>query len=308
VPGTNLFPEEGEFTPRPAWQVIEAARRLYLTGELTLHTAPTTRVYMRDGMVYYAERSTDGTLAVRLMMEGVITRDQMQRGTVIVNGVEHVGRMFDVDPTIDRSSVELCAELFADDVMVDVSNRTVKGYELVLYRRHPSGIDRWYAHTVPVVGRHNESSVEPEPIRAPEPVNEPEAIAAPEIVTEVIAADHQVLEAQVEPEAPSEPMVTRSEPEPLSAPKNRLNAPPITLAVPVTRAVGIGASPPPLATQPMPVTSLATTQLPIISRAPAPPVSAPPAAPPSSDVDASTIADEVAEAIKRAFSGMGAGE
>ena len=95
------------FSPRPAWQVIEAARRQYLTGELTLHTTPTTRVFLRDGVVYFAERSTDGTLAIRLMMEGIITREQMQRGTVIVNGVEHVGRMFDADPTIDRASVEL---------------------------------------------------------------------------------------------------------------------------------------------------------------------------------------------------------
>ncbi|MGZ4724402.1 MAG: hypothetical protein ACXV8L_09350, partial [Ilumatobacteraceae bacterium] len=120
--------------------MIEAARRQYLTGELTLHTAPTTRVFMRDGTVYYAERSTDGALAIRLMMEGVITREQMQRGTVIVNGVEHVGRMFEVDPTIDRTSVELCVELFTDDVMVDVANRNVNGYEMTLYRRHPSGI------------------------------------------------------------------------------------------------------------------------------------------------------------------------
>ena len=119
---TNLFPDEAGFTPRPAWQVIEAARRQYLTGELALPTTPATRIYLRDGMVYFAERSTDGTLPVRLMMEGVITREQMQRGTVIVNGVEHVGRMFDADPTIDRSSVELCAELFTDDVMVDVAN------------------------------------------------------------------------------------------------------------------------------------------------------------------------------------------
>ncbi|HEY0519485.1 MAG TPA: hypothetical protein VGC84_08330, partial [Ilumatobacteraceae bacterium] len=149
MPGTDLFPDEPEFSPRPAWQVIEAARRQYLTGELTLHTTPTTRVFLRDGVVYFAERTTDGALAIRLMMEGVITREQMQRGTVIVNGVEHVGRMFDMDPTIDRSSVELCAELFTDDVLVDVANRTVRGYDLALYRRHSSGIDRWYPNKMP---------------------------------------------------------------------------------------------------------------------------------------------------------------
>ncbi len=313
MPGTNLFPDETDFTPRPAWQVIEAARRQYLTGELTLHTAPTTRVYMRDGMVYYAERSTDGTLAVRLMMEGVITREQMQRGTVIVNGIEHVGRMFDADPTIDRPSVELCAELFADDVMVDVSNRLVKGYELVLYKRHPSGIDRWYAHTVPVVGRHNEPISEPDTISAPEPISEPisapEPIAAREVVAEVVPAERPIPEVHHEAAAVSVPEA-RTEPEPTSEPKNRLNAPPITLAVPVTRAVGIGSPPPPMATQPIPVTPLVTMQLPVVTQATTPPpqqVSTPPAAPASDDVDASTIADEVAEAIKRAFAGMGAG-
>ena len=98
----NLFPDEAGFTPRPAWQVIEAARRQYLTGELTIPTTPATKIFLSDGQVYFAERSTDGTLPIRLMMEGVITREQMQRGMVIVNGIEHVGRMFDADPSIDR--------------------------------------------------------------------------------------------------------------------------------------------------------------------------------------------------------------
>ena len=77
VADANLFPDEAGFTPRPAWQIIEAARRRYLTGELTLPTSPPTRVYLRDGMVYFAERTSDGTLPIRLMMEGVITRDQI---------------------------------------------------------------------------------------------------------------------------------------------------------------------------------------------------------------------------------------
>ena len=70
VADTNLFPDEAGFTSRPAWQVIEAARRRYLTGELTLPTTPTTRIFLRDGMVYFAERSSDGALPIRLMMEG----------------------------------------------------------------------------------------------------------------------------------------------------------------------------------------------------------------------------------------------
>ena len=122
VADTNLFPDEAGFTPRPAWQVIEAARRQYLTGELTLPTTPATRDLLARWPGLLRRATSDGALPIRLMMEGVITREQMQRGTVIVNGVEHVGRMFDADPTIDRASVELCAELFTDDVMVAVAN------------------------------------------------------------------------------------------------------------------------------------------------------------------------------------------
>jgi hypothetical protein len=251
---------------------------------------------LRDGMVYYAERSTDGALAIRLMMEGVITREQMQRGTVIVNGVEHVGRLFEADPTIDRSSVELCVELFTDDVMVDVANRTVKGYEMALYRRHPSGIDRWYPHTVPVVGRHNDSPAEPERVREPEPISEP-VVAA-----EVSPVEQSTPEVQPAPEVQPTPAAT-------AEPKNRLNAPPITQAVPVIGPAGISSPPPTMATQQLPITPLVTTQLPVISQATPPPqVAIPPAAPSANEVDVTTIADEVAEAIKRAFAGMGAGQ
>jgi polyphosphate kinase len=61
--------------------VIEAARRQLLTGELTLATTPATHVYLRDGQVYFAERSTDGlTPAEQLVrineMVGVLTSDQ----------------------------------------------------------------------------------------------------------------------------------------------------------------------------------------------------------------------------------------
>ena len=286
----NLFPDEASFTPRPAWQVIEAARRQYLTGELKLSTNPATRIYLRDGQVYFAERASDGTLAIRLMMEGVITRDQMQRGTVIVNGVEHVGRMFEADPTIDRASVELCTELFTDDVMVSVANVTINRYEMALYRRHPSGIDRWYPHSIPVAIRQSEPQREPAPVA--------KAIAKPKPKPEV--------QREVQPQQQTQ---ARSEP------KNNLNAPPITKAVPVTAAAAASVPPPPPITQVMPVTeslpvtSPPTGQMPVTMPAPTAqvPVTAPPAAAASPELDATAIADEVAEAIKRAFAGMGAG-
>jgi len=308
VADANLFPDEAGFTPRPAWQVIEAARRRYLTGELTLPTTPPTRVYLRDGMVYFAERTSDGALPIRLMMEGVITRGQMQRGTVIVNGVEHVGRMFEADPSIDRASVELCAELFTDDVLTAVANTVVKGYELAMYRRHPSGIDRWYPHSVPVASRQGESpkaetstatdaaraATKPKPKEAA-PVQSP---AEPQPRAEVKAEVKSDVKAEVRPQP---------RPEARPEPKNKLNAPPITQAVPITPPITTtvpAVPPPPPITQAVPVTPTATGQIPRTMPAPTAQI---PVTPAADTVDAAAIADEVAEAIKRAFAGMGAG-
>lgn len=297
VADANLFPDEASFSPRPAWQVIEAARRQYLTGELRLATNPQTRLFLRDGMVYFAERISDGALPIRLMMEGVITREQMQRGTVIVNGVEHVGRMFEADPTIDRASVELCTELFTDDVMVSVANDVVSGYELTLYRRHPSGIDRWYPHSVPVSGRQGGSR--------PEATPAPKAAAKPKPKQE-----HQPAAQQPQ---------TAAQTAAQTAPRNNLNAPPITQAVPVTAPVKATVPPPPPIMQAVPVTSRATTQMPVttqlplttqlpVTSMPAPTAQVPvTAASQAQELDHTAIADEVAEAIKRAFAGTGVG-
>jgi len=295
VADANLFPDEAGFTPRPAWQVIEAARRQYLTGELTLPTTPATRVFLRDGQVYFAERTSDGALPIRLMMEGVITREQMQRGTVIVNGVEHVGRMFESDPTIDRASVELCTELFTDDVLVGVANTMVKGYELALYRRHASGIDRWYPHSVPVTGRQTD----PQPASAPA-ARAAEAEPAPKAAAPKPKAEVQPAQAATQPAAqqPAQPVAAV----PAKAePKNNLNAPPITQAVPVIAPIAAAVPPSAAITQTIP----ATTQVPVTMPAPTAQIPVTPRA--TAELDASAIADEVALAIKRAFAGTGTG-
>ena len=285
-------------------------------------------------MIYFAERTSDGALPIRLMVEGVITREQMQRGTVIVNGVEHVGRLFDTDPTIDRASVELCVELFTDDVMISVANTVVSRYELALYRRHPSGIDRWYPHTVPVTGRQNDNSssgtsttrgsaeqAAQKAATRPKPRAEAAPVQAPAQPREVPAQTRQVPAqtravpapaAQMRAETPpSTPVAAEAAPEPKAEPRNKLNAPPITQAVPVTpRAGSATVPPPPPITQTVPTISSITTQLPVVPM-PAPtaqiPVTSSAAANGNAEVDAAVIADEVAEAIKRAFAGMGAG-
>jgi hypothetical protein len=147
----DLFDDGNLAAPRTAWQVIEAARRRYLTGVLSLGSTPPTNVYLRDGQVYFAERSTDGGLGVRLMVEGVVTREQLHTGALMVGGVEHLGRMFERDASIDRHAVELCVELMTDEVLTAVAATVVQGYRMTMYQRHPSGIDRWLPNRVEVV-------------------------------------------------------------------------------------------------------------------------------------------------------------
>lgn len=179
----DLHPE-----PHRAWQVIEAARRRYLTGLLVLETTPPTHVYLRDGQVYFAERTTDGGLAVRLLVEGVITRAQMQKATLQVSGVEHLGRMFQRDDSIDRDAVELCVELMTDDVLTHIAETEVSGWDMKMYQRHPSGLDRWLPTRVEVITHLVESAAaaDPEvaPTAAPAPRPRPR-LAPPPIATPV---------------------------------------------------------------------------------------------------------------------------
>ncbi len=210
----NLFPDEGAYTPRQAWQVIESARRQHLTGELSLDVDPPARLYLRDGEVYFAERTTDGALSVRLLVEGVLTRDQMNRGKVVVNGVEHLGRIFDNDDTVDRQSVELCVELFTEDVLTSVATEEARGYQMAMYKKHPNGVDRWFPvsntvvlHTVdppapaPAVGVEVAQALTLEPEIEPtieEPVLETAEIEPGEAAIEVESDPEPAIEAEAE--------------------------------------------------------------------------------------------------------------
>jgi hypothetical protein len=140
----NLFPKEAKYLPRAAWQVIDAARSQRVTGELTLGLTPAVRVYLLNGFVYYAETDTDLPLSARLVGEGVLSPDQLNQGEVVVGAMHHLGRLFDRDATVDRYAVELCVELFTEDVLSAIAAETAPTYSLRLYRRHVSGIDRWH--------------------------------------------------------------------------------------------------------------------------------------------------------------------
>ncbi len=294
----DLFADETGFTPRPAWQVIEAARRQMLTGELSLATAPTTHVYLRDGQVYFAERTTDGGLGVRLLVEGVITRQQMGKGALLVSGVEHLGRMFQRDSTIDRQSVELCVELMTDDVLTTVANDVIERYTMTMYKRHPNGIDRWLPNRVEVVTRIVEGSHLADPATTPIPAP---AAAAP--AASVVAP--------VAPAAPARPTPPIAAAAPLEA------ATPAATVTPVDDPAPVAAVEPPAAAEPVAAAEPAHDDLPEVEASEEHAFSAAAA---SADDDSSirlaqsamdaimstAIADEVADAVRRALEAIDA--
>jgi hypothetical protein len=324
VTTVQLFPDDPH-GPRPAWQVIDAARSMRLTGELTLGTAPVVRVYLRDGIVYFADRATDGSLGVRLVLEGVLTRTQLSHGTVVVNGAEHLGRLFDRDPAVDRSAVELCLEMFVDEVLVQVADESVDSWELSLYKRHPSGVDRWYPHVTRVVERVVERTVErvievdAAPLEAAhEPIHETKAVVDSESVADVIAEPEAVAEAVVEPtvepvaEAVAEPTV-EAVVEPVIEPTVMAAPPPVRapLPAPTGELPPIVAAPrPSLPGRDEPPTdvmpTMADDDLLHVRLAPAPaPEPAP--EPTVQDLvpeDSGNLADDIAEAVRRAMASL----
>jgi hypothetical protein len=297
--------------PRPAWRVIEAARNQRLTGELALPSNPPTNVYLVNGEVYFAERTTDGGIGVRLLVEGVITRKQMSKGSVMVSGAEHLGRLFERDESIDRHAVELCVELMTDDVLTSVSKELVDSYVMTLYKRHPSGIDRWLPNQstadAPAVSEDQRAAltdwqspvstngatpVVSEPVH--QPVNDP-ALARAAVAPAPVA---------VAPVAPapvvSEPVVSET-----VAPAPAAFVPAAEPVARVPERIELGTWP----TEALP--TLAATRP--ADSYPAAPAAVTPAAAPATPSAAesphdsgvpNTIADEVADAVRRALAAI----
>jgi len=282
-PGVQVDLFDGEPpASRPAWRVIEAARNQRLTGELALPSNPPTNVYLINGEVYFAERTTDGAISVRLLVEGVITRKQMSKGSVMVSGAEHLGRLFERDESIDRDAVELCVELMTDDVLTSVSKETVDSYVMTLYKRHSSGIDRWLPNhstaDAPAVSEDQRAALSdwqsPPPVNGTAPVLQPPVMAAPPVIAAPPVA------APAAPAAPSAPT---------PAP-----APFLPAAEPVARTperLELGSWP----------NETLPTLTPARSADSYPAAAAPK---PAESVGTGTVADEVADAVRRALAAI----
>jgi hypothetical protein len=66
---------------QPGWMTLNAARAAVFTGEIVFAIDPEVRMYLDDGVVYYADRAGDPSIGQRLLDAGLVTRAQLDRGT-----------------------------------------------------------------------------------------------------------------------------------------------------------------------------------------------------------------------------------
>lgn len=138
----ELFGLAGTF-PRPGWVVLDAAREERFTGELVVDTNPEVRVYFDRGRIYLAERVTDPPLGSRLVDAGALSSVQLDRGSVRVGDAEHLGRLFERVPSVDRHAVLVTSELMTEECVGWVAAQRVPAAEAHPYRHHLSGMHRW---------------------------------------------------------------------------------------------------------------------------------------------------------------------
>jgi hypothetical protein len=138
--------------PRPTSMTLDVARHHAFTGEITFAIEPAVRVYLDGGVVYHAEREGELTVSQALVHGKVIDAQQLERGMVRVGDVEHLGRLFERDSTIDRDAVMVVVENHTDLVVSELARFGAASVSITAYRHHPSGLHRWFVAPVEQTG------------------------------------------------------------------------------------------------------------------------------------------------------------
>lgn len=191
----ELFGIAGTF-PRPGWVVLDAARDHRYTGELVFDVEPTTRVYLDRGRIYLAERATDPSLGARLVDAGALNAAQLEHGAMRLGDREHLGRLFERVPSVDRHAVLLTNEMMNDECLAWLARQQVRNVEATPYLHHLSGVHRW-DDTDDDDPAHGDVLPAPAPTDAPvefsPPSEAPVEILAPEALLESLAEDDDML-------------------------------------------------------------------------------------------------------------------
>ena len=134
--------------PQTAATSLDVARFHAFTGEMTFSVDPAVRLYLDGGSVYHAERDGGPSVGRILLDAGVVDTVQLQRGVVHVGDVEHLGRLFDRDTTVDRDAVMVVVEGATDKIVQQIANSVIATVTVSAYRHHPTGIHRWFVAPV----------------------------------------------------------------------------------------------------------------------------------------------------------------
>ena len=182
----DLFGLAGTF-PRPGWVVLDAARDHRFTGELLFDVEPEVRVYFDRGTIYLAERTTDPSLGARLVDAGALNAAQLEHGSMRIGHTEHLGRLFERVPSVDRQTTIVMTEMMNEACVGWLARQHIRGVVSTPYRHHPAGIHRW---------EHPDDVVElrpGDPLPAPAPTAAPVEIAPPESVFSGLTDDNDPL-------------------------------------------------------------------------------------------------------------------
>ena len=169
----DLFGLAGTF-PRPGWVVLDAAREHRFTGRIVFDTFPEVHIYLDRGRIYLAERITDPSLGSRLVDAGALNAAQLEHGAMRVAGGEHLGRLFERVPSVDRHAVLVMAELMTEECVGWLATQNVHSAESTPYLHHPSGVHSWDRPS----GWYDLAPGDPLP--APAPDQAPVEVSSPE--------------------------------------------------------------------------------------------------------------------------------
>lgn len=133
--------------PEAVGQTLRVFADRGFTGEAVLELAAVpgavVRIHLDAGRPYVAERVGDEPIGRRLVAAGTIEAEQLQRGMVPVGDVEHLGRLFQRERTIDRDAVVAAVEAMTDELLTEVADDRAT-VTITPYRHHRSGIHRWF--------------------------------------------------------------------------------------------------------------------------------------------------------------------
>jgi hypothetical protein len=164
--------------PRPGWVVLDAIRERRFTGEVVFETTPEVRVYADRGRIYLAERSSDPSLGARLVDAGALNATQLEHGAMRIGDGEHLGRLFERVPSVDRQKVLVTAELMTEECVGWLARQRISDIAVTPYRHHASGAHRWDQPYQPYAPVHDLAPGDPLP--APAPDAAPVAMGPPE--------------------------------------------------------------------------------------------------------------------------------